>query len=180
MSLGEFAAFVCSHLQDCGIECVLSGGACVSIYTTNRYESFDLDFIENISTSRKKLKDILEKLGFFEEQRYFKHPDTDYFVEFPSGPLSVGDEPVRETVTMEFSTGQLRLISPTDCIKDRLACFYHWNDRQCLEQALLVAESVKVDLKEIERWSRNEGKIREFELVRPDFEKSQSIANRSD
>ena len=57
MTIGELAAFVCSHLKKKGIEVVLSGGACVSIYTMNRYTSDDLDFIENVSTSRKKLKD---------------------------------------------------------------------------------------------------------------------------
>jgi len=51
----------------------------VSIYTKNQYQSYDLDFIENISTGRKKLRDILSTIGFSEENRYFKHPDTDYF-----------------------------------------------------------------------------------------------------
>lgn len=37
MSLGELAAYVCTHLQKYGIHCVLSGGVCVSIYTENRY-----------------------------------------------------------------------------------------------------------------------------------------------
>lgn len=53
MSLGELAAYVCTHLQENGIHCVLTGGACVSIYTENLYESFDLDFIENIASKRK-------------------------------------------------------------------------------------------------------------------------------
>jgi len=56
MSLGEIAAFVCSHLRKHGINVVLSGGACVSIYTTNRYQSYDLDFVENISTNTKREK----------------------------------------------------------------------------------------------------------------------------
>jgi hypothetical protein len=67
---------------------------------------------------------------------------------------------------MELSTGTLTLLSPTDCVKDRLAAFYHWNDRQCLEQALLVIESRKVDLREIRRWSRVENKSAEYESIR--------------
>jgi hypothetical protein len=47
MSLAELAAYVCSHLRKHGIRVVLSGGACVSIYTQNRYQSYDLDFVEN-------------------------------------------------------------------------------------------------------------------------------------
>jgi hypothetical protein len=40
---------------------------------------------------------------------------------------------------------------------DRLAAFYHWRDRQGLDQAVLVAAQQVVDLDEIERWSVREG-----------------------
>jgi len=62
---------------------------------------------------------------------------------------------------MEYKTGMLRVISPTECVKDRLAAYYHFGDQQCLSQALLVAKSNKIDLDEIKRWSaveRMEGK----------------------
>jgi hypothetical protein len=45
----------------------------------------------------------------------------------------------------------LKVLSPTDCVKDRLCAFYFWNDLQGLEQAVLVAKSQQVDLKEIKR-----------------------------
>lgn len=179
MTLGELAAFVCTYLKKHGIDCVLSGGACVSIYTTNQYQSYDLDFIENISTGRKKLRDILAKIGFSEENRYFKHPDTKYFIEFPPGPLAVGDEPVRKTEEIKFCTGRLNLLSPTDCIKDRLAAYYHWDDRQSLEQALLVAEYNTVNLPEIFRWSKKEGKKKDFEKIRKQFILLQKAGNKS-
>jgi hypothetical protein len=166
MTIGELAAFVCTHLKNNGIDVVLSGGACVSIYSMNRYQSYDLDFIENITTSRKKIKEVLQKIGFIEEHRYFRNPETEFFLEFPPGPLSIGDEPVRETVEKEFPTGLLRLISPTDCIKDRLAAYYHWNDRQSLDQAILVAHTCDIDLGEIERWSMKEGRSNEFADIR--------------
>lgn len=169
MSIDELAAFVCSHLRKNGIDVVLTGGGCVSIYTANRYMSSDLDFIENISTSRARLKEILSEIGFSEERRYFKHPETDFFIEFPSGPLAVGNEPVREIQSMDFPTGVLSLLSPTDCVKDRLAHFYHWNDRQCLEQALLVAEDNEIDIDELQRWSKKEGKSEEFAAIRERF-----------
>jgi hypothetical protein len=40
---------------------------------------------------------------------------------------------------------------------DRLAGFYHWNDAQCLEQALAVASRQQIDLDRIAAWSRREG-----------------------
>jgi hypothetical protein len=41
-----------------------------------------------------------------------------------------------------------------------------WNDLQGLEQAVLVAKSQSVDLMEIKRWSKAEGKEREFNAFR--------------
>ncbi len=46
MTAGELAAYVCTHLRDEGIDVVLSGGGCVSLYTLGQYVSYDLDFIE--------------------------------------------------------------------------------------------------------------------------------------
>jgi hypothetical protein len=176
MSLAELAAFVCTQLGKHGIKAVLSGGACVSIYTDNPYESFDLDFIEIVPTGRKRIEEALSEIGFAEENRYFKHPDTGFIVEFPAGPLAVGKEPVRAIDEMDFPTGSLLLLSPTDCVKDRLAAFYHWNDLQCLEQALLVTGAKKVDLREIMRWSAAENKSPEFEGIRVKF--SEAIRKR--
>ncbi|HNM37262.1 MAG TPA: hypothetical protein PKI33_09370, partial [Anaerolineales bacterium] len=70
--------------------------------------------------------------------------------------------PVKEISEFELSIGTLRVLSPTDCVKDRLCAFYFWNDLQGLEQATLVTKSQKVDLKEIKRWSKVEGKVKEF------------------
>ena len=166
MSIGELAALIYSHLREHGIEVVLSGGACVTIYSQNKYISDDLDFIESGSTPRRKLNNLLGELGFFEERRYFRHPETSFFLEFPTGPLPVGREPVQETVTLQFSTGILRIISPTDCVKDRLAAYYHWGDRQSLEQAVMVAGDNVVDMKEVERWSEGEGNLAQFQEIK--------------
>ena len=163
MSVGELGALVHSHLEKNGIRVILTGGACVSIYSDNKYQSRDLDFVEEVPVTRRKLKKFLGELGFKEENRYFHHPETEFFLEFPSGPLSVGEEAIRNITILKFSTGRLRLISPTDCVKDRLAAFYHWDDRQSLEQALLVARVQKIDLPEVQRWSEREGQLSKFE-----------------
>ncbi|MCX6559981.1 MAG: hypothetical protein NTZ26_05640 [Candidatus Aminicenantes bacterium] len=99
----------------------------------------------------------MESLGFKEEGRHFKHADTPFLVEFLLPPLSVGQEPVREVREMRRGDKVLWLLSPTDCVKDRLAAFYHWNDHQSLDQALLVCRAGGVDLAEVERWSIGEG-----------------------
>jgi hypothetical protein len=136
---------------------VLSGGSCVTIYSKGQYVSKDLDFIETRFATARKIRAAMLEIGFTPENRYYTHPETDYLIEFPSGPLSVGNEPVAHIDEIEFSTGVLRILSPTDCVKDRLAAYYHWKDLQSLEQAVLVARAQEIDLKEVARWSDAEG-----------------------
>jgi hypothetical protein len=162
MSQVELAAYIQDSLQAEGIQVVLSGGSAVSFYSSNKYVSKDLDLINTGFARRSKIKSVMENLGFNEQGRYFIHPETTFFAEFPDGPLSVGEEPVKEVSEFELSTGTLKILSPTDCVKDRLCAFYFWNDLQGLEQAILVAKSQKVDLKEIKRWSKVEGKEEEY------------------
>ena len=57
----ELAAFIFETLKKSGIHVVLVGGACVSIYSHNQYQSSDLDF-----ATYEELKPIeiaLTKLG---------------------------------------------------------------------------------------------------------------------
>jgi hypothetical protein len=166
MTLAELAAYVQSQLRAEGIDVVLSGGATVSLYSSNKYVSKDVDLINVGFAKRSKVRVVMEDAGFHETGRYFEHPDAKFLIEFPDGPLSVGEEPVKEISEIKLSTGNLRVISPTDCVKDRLCAFYFWNDQQGLAQAILVAKKQKVDLDEVKRWSKVEGKVKEFEAFK--------------
>jgi hypothetical protein len=166
MSQAELAAYIQDSLQKEGIKVVLSGGSAVSFYSSNKYVSKDLDLINTNFSKRSKIKAAMEKIGFYEKGRYFVNPETDLFVEFPGGPLSVGEEPVKEISEFELATGTLRVVSATDCVKDRLCAFYFWNDQQGLAQAVLVAQSQRVDLQEVKRWSATEDKEKEYEVFR--------------
>lgn len=105
----------------------------------------------------------MKEIGFTEVGRHFEHPDTEFFVEFPPGPLAIGESYTVELSEMELDTGRLVLITPTECVKDRLAWYYHTGDHQSLLHALLVARDQPVDLDEIKKWSEGEGKLEEFE-----------------
>jgi hypothetical protein len=167
MTQAELGAFVQTLLGKQGIEVVLSGGAAVAIYSSNKYVSKDLDMVRTYAAGRRAINAAMAEMGFEEEAgKYFKHPNSEYLVEFAPGPPTVGEEPVGRIDEMEFSTGTLRIISPTDCVKDRLAGYYHWQDRQSLLQAVMVASDNEVDLKEIKRWSNHEGKLDKFEDFR--------------
>jgi hypothetical protein len=166
MSQVELAAYVQDSLAEAGITVVLSGGSAASFYSGNKYVSKDLDLINTQFAKRGRIKSVMEKIGFQEQGRYFMNPEAQFFVEFPDGPLSVGEEPVKVIDEFELTTGTLRIISATDCVKDRLCAYYFWNDQQGLSQAVLVSKSQNIDLKEIKRWSKVEGKEREFEAFK--------------
>jgi hypothetical protein len=161
----ELAALVCATLDRHGVRVVLSGGGAASIYAPNPYESMDLDFIP-VGLARRVDPAMLE-LGFRRErQRHWTHPDTRFWVELPSGPVQVGGEVVREFAERRTALGTLRILTPTDCVLDRLAWYFHAKDEQGLEQAIAVAAANDVDLGRIERWSKRERKAGEFERFR--------------
>lgn len=164
MTREEVGALVCSTFERNGIEVVLSGGAVVSIYTENEYESYDLDFIRT-GLSRRVDPFMLE-LGFHKEGRYWKHPNSKYWIEFPPGPVQVGEAFVSTFANRKTKYGELRLLTPTDCVLDRLAGYFHWNDPQSLEQALSVARHQSVDLERIESWSERERSIKGFRIFK--------------
>ncbi len=166
MSQAELAAHVQSHLREQGIEVVLSGGATVAIYSGGEYVSLDLDLVNVYFAKRRKIVEAMDGIGFSQEGRHFGHPDTGYFVEFPPGPLAIGESQVKEITEMTLETGMLRVISPTECVKDRLVQYYHWADLQCLEQACMVAAQNPIDLDEIESWSQLEGKLDAFNYIK--------------
>jgi hypothetical protein len=161
----EIGVLVSEALRAAGLNAFLSGGAVVSIYTNNRYESYDLDFVS--LDDRKKIKRCMEDLGFAQSKsRYFVHPDSEYFVEFPGSAMVVGDELIRDFNEIKTPLGVLKLLTPTDCVKDRLAAYYHFNDPQGLDQAVWVAEAHPIKLESVRQWSKNEGMLKKFK----DFE----------
>ena len=166
LPLTDLAALISEACRKRGADVVLSGGACVSIYTHNKYESFDLDFVLSVHADRPKAGSVLETLGFRLHGRHYRHAGTPYIVEFISPPLSVGGEPVRDIHEIRRGKAVLRLLSPTDCVKDRLAAYFHWNDRPSLEQAILVCSAQDVDLREVQRWSLREGMKDKYDAFR--------------
>ena len=76
----------------------------------------------------------------------------------------MGGESVKHITEIRYATGVLRVISPTDCVKDRLAAYYFWGDEPSLTQAILVAIHNRIHVSEIKRWSRAEGKTEEFNV----------------
>lgn len=129
MTQAELAAFIPTHLDKSGIRVALSGGATVCINSNERYVSKDLDFVIQYRVKRSRISQAMNELGFEQVGRHFTHPETEFFVEFPPAPLMAGDDPLTDIDQIRFDTGTLRIISPTSCVKNRLARFYTHIDR---------------------------------------------------
>lgn len=162
ISLKEFAGYVSEELRKRGVETILVGGACVTIYSENRYQSYDLDYVTY--EDMRKVKKALLEIGFTEKAHYFQHEGCPWFVEFVSPPAAVGNEYVRNFSNVETRFGSIKLLRPVDSVKDRLGAFYHWNDRQGLEQAINICLEQDVDLAEVEKWSICEGEPKKYAM----------------
>lgn len=161
IGIKELGALISERLREVGIDTILVGGACVSIYTNNEYQSFDLDFVTHATV--KEIKPLLSKLGFHPaSSRHFSRSDCPLFIEFVAPPAAVGKEPLKDQKRMKGKFGTLVLMTPADCVKDRLAAYYHWRDQQALGQAVMVAKAQKIDLHEVKRWSEEEGFAGEY------------------
>jgi hypothetical protein len=158
----QVAAIVSAELAAAGITAVLSGGAAVQIYTRGLYVSRDLDFVS--AAGHREIEAVLGMLGFArQEGRHFVHPSCPYTLEFPPWPLAIGREVIRQWGTRTVGPLTIQMLTPTQCVMDRLAAFYHWRDRQALDQAVAVASSQEFDLDAVRRWSNAEGQGQRFE-----------------
>lgn len=164
ITIEKLAAIIANKLKEHGIDSILVGGACVSIYSQNRYQSYDLDFVtyEDI----KKVEKALNKLDFQKKERYFINKNCEYYIEFVSPPVAIGSEPIKNYEYHQTPLGTIKMLTCTDSIKDRLAAFYHWDDKQSLDQAIIIYKTIsqKIDLNEIKRWSKNEDQLKKFEV----------------
>lgn len=162
-SLRQVAAAVAKALQDAHIRAVLTGGACATIYTGGAYQSEDLDLILESTPKQAVLDEAMATAGFVRAGDVYRHPATRFFVEFPKGPLSIGSDIAIKPSTFTVGDVRIRLLSPTDTCRDRLAAFFHWKDRQSLKTAVAVASRHRVNLRKTREWSASEGAAKGFE-----------------
>ncbi len=156
----ELWHYVAWHLEGAGIRSMLVGGAVVSIYTEGLYRSGDLDLVPD-DLGRTRLEPVLREIGFEPTRsRYYKHPECPHlFLEFPRGPVEIGEEFPITPEEIEVGGRTLRLLSPTDSVKDRLAGYIHWKARANFDQAVLICrrQRERVGLAAVERWCAAEG-----------------------
>ena len=172
----ELWKYVATHLASNGIDTILVGGAVVSIYTEGAYRSGDLDFVL-LSFLTTRLPELMKAIGFqVTNGRHYKHPKCKHlFVEFSSGPVGIGEDHQIKPSVVQNEGKLIKIFSPTDCIRDRLASFIHFNAIECLDQAVLVARRHKFNLSKVKKWCESEGGARHFEEFKKHLASKKSI-----
>ena len=160
----ELWHYVAVHLKRKGIDTVLVGGAVVSIYSDGAYRSGDLDLVKT-SLFVTKLEEAMNELNFKREGRHYIHKDCQHlFVEFPGGPpLGIGDDNEIAPDSLSVDGVIIKILSPTDCVKDRLASYIYFKTRDALDQALLVAKMQPIKFHDVKKWCLGEKHPEVFE-----------------
>jgi len=157
----ELWEYVASFLAKNGINTILVGGSVVSIYSDGAYMSGDLDMVvDSYLIPLKQIEQILLEIDFHKTgtRNFFKHPECDHIlIEFMSSPVAIGEDYNIEPTSVKVDKVIIKILSPTDCIKDRLASYIYFNAKECLDQALLVAKAQPYVLNSVKKWCDQEG-----------------------
>lgn len=171
MSTLEVASAICSKLDSLGIKTTLSGGYCAEIYSCGEYTSMDIDLINQYNEDHKKIVETMIEFGFTHQGKDFYHNDVEYSIEFPCGPPAVGSQLITNVAEIETEAGVLRILRATDCVKDRLCGFFHWDEQASLEQALIVSLTNDIDIEDIRAWSIDEDSEEKFNIFYQELER---------
>lgn len=153
----ELWKYIGYHLASHNIESILVGGAVAAVYSKGAYRSGDLDFIAK-TFFKERIPAIMKDMGFQFINGHFKHPECHHlFVEFVQGPVAIGEDQNITPAERKVNGKTIKILSPTDCIKDRLANFMYFHARECLDQAILVAQSQPFSETQVKTWCSDEG-----------------------
>lgn len=153
LGLKEAAAAVHASLVGGGHEPILGGQACAAIYGGQTIKSRTLEFaIREFSVT--KVNALMGALGFLpKEARTYTNVSCPFEVVLVAAPLTVGDDAIDGSRMIKTSSGPLRMLTPTDCVRQRLSMFYRWGDRSALAEAVQVAKRQAIDMDLVCRWS---------------------------
>lgn len=138
---------------------MLVGGAVAAIYSNGLYRSGDLDFVK-LSLFTEGLDKAMLEIGFQKmDVRRFKHPECDHIlVEFPgSMTVGIGEDYDIKPKEVNFEGTIIKIYTPTDCVKDRLASYIYYKHEESLTQAVLVAQAQEISLPAVKKWCKGEG-----------------------
>jgi hypothetical protein len=162
-SLVDVCFTVCSLLDRFGTTVVLSGGSAATFYAPEAYQSRDADFVITLRGDLVKAGDAMRAVGYSDQGGTYVHHINQFTVEFPPGPLAIGDDLIATWDTYHRDDERLYVLSRTDCVRDRLSSYYYFTDISALYAAIAVAKSGTINVPLIRDWSEREGQTSAYE-----------------
>ncbi len=153
ISLRQTVARIREHLEESGYDPVLTGKACAGVYIGTQVKPQVLEFVLK-EYNINELDDAMKQIGFKRTSvNTYESKRSPFDIIFLPPPLTVGDDLVDEVVTVRARPGKVKLLNPTDCVRQRLSAFYRWGDNEALAEAVMVAKRHDIDMELVKRWS---------------------------
>lgn len=153
LKLKEAVQLISSHLASRGHNPVLIGEACAYLYFGTVMTPKTIEFSIN-NYSIDMVNAAMLGLGFIPTGEHsFVNEKYPVEVLLTPHPVSVGDDIVENYRILKTAKGSIKALTPTDCVRHRLAVFYRFGERTALSDAVKVARRQKVDLDFVRRWS---------------------------
>lgn len=154
LSVRQIAARISKHLTNLGYEPALTGKACAAFYAGPSIKPKAIDFVTR-SYELEKLAHAMREIGFHNtEMNIFENDRCPVTVSISPPPLAVGDDIIENVETKKTRDGNISMLNPTDCVRQRLSMFYRWGDHDALNDAIIVTKRNRVDLDLVGKWSQ--------------------------
>ena len=157
------AAAISGGFEERGVPAVLVGGTVVEFYTAGGYTTADIDMVLP-PLERKEIETVMEELGLVRtgDYRHWSHPQIPFPVEFPPGPLQIGQLVVEELNEIEIEGTKLKILKVEDILLDRMVMALEWDDLQAHVQAemLMYAHYDEMDWPYIHRQASQIGVLK--------------------
>lgn len=143
-TLTEVAFEVCTALDKKGFTAVLTGGSAATYYAPEAYQSRDLDFV--LTFRGVDGEQALMDLGYHRKGDFYVHNVSPLPLEFPPGPLAVGEDHIAKWSTVKRRKQVLHVLTPFDSVRDRLASYLakpleESDERRVIEQCLELGQA---------------------------------------
>ncbi|MFH1830349.1 MAG: hypothetical protein ABH871_06195 [Pseudomonadota bacterium] len=153
LSLRQTVAQIREHLEKAGFDPVLTGKACAGVYMGAQQKPKAIEFVVK-EYNVNELDDAMKKIGFkLTSMNTYENKRSPFDIVFLPPPLTVGDDLVDDVVMVRARPGKVKLLNPTDCVRQRLSVYYRWGDADALAEAVQVAKRNDIDMELVKRWS---------------------------
>lgn len=155
-TLTDVAFAVSTALERINEPVVLCGGSAATYYAPEAYESRDLDFVITFGARPREVNAALQPLGYVRKpEGLYAHRSIVYTIDLLPGPVAIDQETITTFNTERRGEQLLRVLTPTDVVRDRVLTFWAWGDQRALRVAVAVAHarSADFDFAFFEEWT---------------------------